>query len=158
MTASALTALLRFSLFLLAGMFIPSLPVSAQKEDSSRTLPDRRDALKIIDTALYARFKWSYPITRDTLNKYPDSITIDGRIVDYTLGATCGYFCGCGTLKIRISQKMAGYAKDYVYVAVPCLSFLSDSLKNQRHWVLFKIALNDQTCFWTALPVNKFDT
>jgi hypothetical protein len=158
MAASALTAHFRFTLFLLVNTFILPLPAPAQKVDSSKTLPDRRDALKAIDTNLYANFKRSYPITSDTLNKYPDSITVEGQIVDYTLGATCGYFCGCGTLKIRINQKLPNYARNYVYVGVPCLSFLPDSLKNQQHWVLFKIALNDRTCFWTQLFVNKFDT
>jgi hypothetical protein len=59
---------------------------------------------------------------------------------------------------MRLKQKLANYREDYVYVGVPCLSFLSKELKKQAHWVLYKIPLTDRTCFWTKVPVNKFDT
>ncbi|HEV2481037.1 MAG TPA: hypothetical protein VGS79_15275 [Puia sp.] len=99
---------------LLVSIFMLHLPAMAQHQGATKPLPDWRDVMKSIDTNAYGRFKRSYPITRDTLNKYPDSIVVDGKIVDYTLGLNCGCVCGCGTLKIKLRQKPPDYAKAYI--------------------------------------------
>src|SRR5206468_10216628 len=60
-------------------------------------------------------------VTRDTLNQYPDSLLIEGKIVDYSDGASCGGFCESGSLKIQLQQNNNSYSHTYIYVLVPCL-------------------------------------
>src|SRR5262245_29428681 len=93
-----------------------------------------------------------YPITRDTLNAYPDSLMIEGKLVDYTLGLTCGVFCGCGTLKVILTKQNYYYAYDYIYVGVPCFSFVPNELMAKTKWILYKLPFNDNSCFWTEAP------
>ena len=119
---------------------------------------DRRDMLKVIDSTKYNNFKTSYPITRDTLNKFPDSLIIEGNVVDYITGVSCGIFCGCGTLKIKLIKANNLYSQEYIYIGVPCFNEFSKGLKTKTIWKLSKLPLDDKSCFWTEVPVNKFDT
>ena len=119
---------------------------------------DRREIIKSVDSSAYNRFKSSYPITRDTLNIFPDSIIIEGELIDYTLGFSCGVLCGCGTLKIKLAKKDDSYKQAFIYVGVPCLNVLPNELKKKTNWTLYKLPLNNNRCCWTEVPMNKFDT
>jgi hypothetical protein len=119
---------------------------------------DRRENLKLVDKATYEAYKTSYPITRDTLNQYPDSVLIQGIMVDFTQGISCGYFCGCGTIKVRLTEKVESYQKPFIYVAHPCRIDMTDELTKVRSWTLYKLPMNDTRCYWTEVPMNKFDT
>ena len=100
----------------------------------------------------------TFPITRDTLDQFPDSLAIEAKLVDYTLGISCGYLCGCGTLKLTLTKKEGLYPYDKIYVGVPCLTILPTEWKRKKKWTLYKLPLNDKTCFWTEATMNKFDT
>jgi hypothetical protein len=100
----------------------------------------------------------SRPITRDTLNIFPDFVTVEGKLVDYTLGINCGVFCGCGTLKIKLVKQSIKYHEEFIFVAVPCLSLLPFNLNSKRYWSLNKLAISDNSCCWVEVPSNKFDT
>ncbi len=119
---------------------------------------DRRDMLSRIDTVLYSNFKHSYPITRDTLNHFPDSLAIEGEIVDYVTGVSCGVFCGCGTIKIKLIRQYPHYPYEFLFVAVPCFNKFPDGFKTRKIWKVIEIPLNDHSCYWTEVPVNIFDS
>jgi len=119
---------------------------------------DRRDMLKLIDTTLYNNFKTSYPIVRDTLNQFPDSLIVEGEIADYITGVSCGVFCGSGALKIKLTKANAKYAHDFLFIGVPCFSECPDTFKTRKIWTVSKISLTDHSCYWTEVPVNKFDS
>jgi hypothetical protein len=115
------------------------------------------ERLQLLDSTK-STFTTSFPITRDSLNIYPDSAKITGTMVDYTLGMTCGYFCGCGTLKVKLQTKVAGYPFEHIYVAIPCFSELTKEISDKTEWSLYEIPMNDRRCYWTELPRNKFAT
>lgn len=102
--------------------------------------------------------KSDYPITRDTLNRYPDSLIVEGSMTDYNLGVPCGVLCGCGAIKIKLTDPHPLYKELFIYVGMPCFNKLPDSLKQKQTWALYKIPINDTACFWTEAPVNKFDS
>ena len=119
---------------------------------------DRRNIIKSVDTLAYNKYKSSYAITRDTLNVFPDSLIIEGKLVDYTMGISCGFFCGCGTFKIRLTKQNNNYKSTFIYVGVPCLTNLPKGIKKRVTWTLYKLPMNDKRCYWTEVPMNKFDT
>src|SRR5688572_13571722 len=80
----------------------------------SRTPAERMELLD----SLKGTSMTSFPITRDSLHIYPDSLRVTGTVVDYTLGIECGYFCGSGTLKLKLHTRVAGYPFEFVYVAI----------------------------------------
>ena len=129
-------------------------------QNASKTNPDfdRREIIKSVDTGAYNKFKSSYPITRDTLNIFPDSIIVEGKLIDYTIGLSCGIFCGCGTFKIKLAKQYDNYKHTFIYIGVPCLNVLPKGLKKKNNWTLYKLPINDNRCFWTEVPMNKFDT
>jgi hypothetical protein len=100
----------------------------------------------------------NYPITRDTLGIYPDSLVVIGGLIDYSLAFSCGVWCSCGALKIRVEQNMGGYDQENVFVAVPCMISLPPEFLKLRKWIFYKIKSDDNRCYWTELPINKFDT
>ena len=130
-----------------------------QNTSSTNTNSDRREIIKSVDTSANNKFKSSYAITRDTLNVFPDSVIIEGELLDYTtIGFSCGVLCGCGTLKIKLARQYDHYKQAYIYVGVPCLNTLSKKLQNKTKWTLYKLPLSDNSCYWTEVPMNKFDT
>lgn len=100
----------------------------------------------------------NYPITRDTLNSFPDSVIIEGELIDYSIGLTCGTICGSGALKVKVIKPSQVYKPAYIFVVVPCLSNVPNELKRKIRWELSKLQFNDDRCFWAEGPVNKFDT
>ena len=102
--------------------------------------------------------KSDYPITRDTLNRYPDSLIVEGIMTDYNLGIKCGVLCGCGAIKIQLTDPHLLYKEAFVYVGVPCFGEMTDSLEKKQQWKLYKIPINDTACVWTEVPRNKFDS
>jgi hypothetical protein len=129
-------------------------------QNTSGTKPnsDRREMVKSVNTSAYNKFKSSYALTRDTLNAYPDSLIIEGKLIDYTMGVSCGIFCGCGTFKIKLTKQCDNYKQTFIYVGVPCLNVLPEGLKKKNNWTLYKLPMNDKSCYWTEVPMNKFDT
>jgi hypothetical protein len=119
---------------------------------------DRRENIKAIDEVAYEKYKTSYPITRDTLNQYPDSVTIQGVLVDFTQGISCGKFCGCGTIKVKLTQKSGIYQERLFFVGHPCFIKMTDELTNEHSWTLYKLPMDDTRCYWTGVPMNKFNT
>jgi len=120
---------------------------------------DRTDMLKVIDSNMHKAYKASYPITRDTLNQYPDSLEVEGLMVDYSLlGFPCGYFCGCGAIKIKLISANPLYKEEFIYVGMPCFNVLPDLTRQQKKWKVYKIPLKDNSCYWTEVPINKFDS
>jgi hypothetical protein len=99
-----------------------------------------------------------FPLTRDTSNQFPDSLLVNAKLIDYTIGPPCGLFCGCSTLKLKLTKNNSFYKYDNVYVAIPCLGVLSKDLKEKTRWTLYKIPLNYHACYWTGVTANKFDT
>lgn len=114
--------------------------------------------LNIFLLLLFTSVCHAQPLTRDTLNRFPDSITIQGKLIDYKLGFSCGITCGCGTLKIKLTQKNAAYVHDFIYVAEPCMNTLPNNFKTTTTWKLYKLPITENSCFFTELPMNKFDT
>ncbi len=102
----------------------------------------------------------SYPITRDTFNKFRDNLRITGEIVAYSsLYPQCGVECGCATLKVRLSEKNKKYPYEYIYVAFTCFDRLAEkNLKGKISMKLKKIAVSDHSCFWEEAPINNFNT
>jgi len=112
------------------------------------------------DTALY-NINWqvdNFPITRDTLNQFPDSLMVEALLSDYTMGIPCGLFCGCGTLKLKLTNTSSIYKYNDVYVAIGCFYELTKDIEEKTRWMLYKILLNDNACFWTSFTINKFNT
>lgn len=99
-----------------------------------------------------------FPITRDTLNKFPDYLVIQGEVVDFNLGISCGIFCGCGAIKIKLSKPNPNYPYGYIYLGMPCFDKFTMKLKAKKYWRLNKIRLDDKSCFWREMPQNKFDS
>lgn len=100
-----------------------------------------------------------FPIARDTLDAFPQMLSISGTLTAYTTTPySCGVLCGCGTLRISVSRPTPDYPHDLVYVAVPCMDSLPPELEARLHWKLSRIALNDQRCFWNGAHSNKFDS
>lgn len=98
-------------------------------------------------------------ITRDTLNRFPDSVFIKGKMVDYTLqGCACGVICGCGTIKIKLSENNPHYKAAFIYVAIPCFEKMEETYLKAQSWKLYKLPLNEKSCFWQEHPTNKFHT
>lgn len=115
--------------------------------------------LLLISVTINAQKTKFYPITRDTLNTFSDSLLIKGRVVDYTYGPACGIVCSSGFLKINLLNKNRFYAWQFIYVGVPCMTIdIAKKMSKKTTWVLRKISLNDKSCFWTEAPMNKFDT
>jgi len=129
-----------------------------QNANRINTNSDRREIIESVDSSAYNKLKSSYPITRDTLNAFPDSIIVEGKLIDYTIGFSCGVFCGCGTLKIKLAKQYDNYKQAFIYVGVPCLNVLPKELKEKTKWTLYKLSISDNRCFWTEVPMNKFDT
>lgn len=98
-----------------------------------------------------------YPLTRDTLNTYPDTLIIEGKLIDATIAFHCGNLCTSGTLKIEVLKWNARYKHPYIYVAIPCMASLPEEYKTRKIWKLRKLQLNNTECFWSG-AVNKFDT
>jgi hypothetical protein len=119
----------------------------------SRTPAER---LELLDS-LKGTSMTSFPITRDSLHIYPDSLKVTGTVVDYTLGS-CRYFCGCGALKLKLHTKVAGYPFEHIHVAIPCFNELTKEIADKTEWSLYEIPMNDLRCFWTEWPRNKFPT
>ena len=111
-----------------------------------------------IDTSKYENFKTTYPITRDSSNAFPEILLIEGEIADYITGATCGVFCGCGAIKIKLTRPNAKYPYEYIFLGMPCFDKFPASLNFKTKWELTKIPLNDNSCYWTETVVNKFDS
>jgi hypothetical protein len=99
-----------------------------------------------------------YPITRDTLNIFPDSLLVDGEVVDYNIGRPCGIFCGCGAIKIRLTKPNPNYPFDFIFLGIGCMDEFPEKLSTRKTWSLSKIQLNDHSCFWTEDPNSKFDS
>ena len=102
----------------------------------------------------------NFPITRDTLNKFPDSVEIEAILADYTLGTSCGILCGCGSLKMRVTKKNELYREEFIYVGMPCFNSkeMVKEFEKSKKLKLYKISMNDKRCYWTEVPMNKFDT
>lgn len=100
-----------------------------------------------------------YPLTRDTTGKFPKQLVVTGKIVDITTGTSCGVFCGCGTIKVKLSDTLKDYSETYVFIAIPCFNvnakdFLNKTIKIKVD--LLSIANKD--CFWNEVPINNIDS
>jgi hypothetical protein len=146
---------MKILLVILVGLMTVNTVVQGQSETKTR---DRRENIKVIDPNAHESYKTSYPITRDTLNQFPDSLSIYGKLVDFTLGVSCGYFCGCGTMKIKLTRPNEAYKYEYLYIAFACFNLLPKEIRKRRQWAIYKLPLDDMRCYWTEIPMNKFDT
>ena len=64
---------------------------------------------------------WPQPVVRHSpASTLPDTLVITGKIVAVSPGY-CGYFCLGGTVKIRLTQSIAGYSSRYAFVVTACL-------------------------------------
>ncbi len=142
----------------ISGLFLLTKFTFGQTSTGTNPNSDRREIIKSVDKNAYNKFKSSYPIIRDTLNAFPDSIIVEGKLIDYTIGVSCGVFCGCGTFKIKLAKQYDNYKHAFIYVGVPCLNVLPKGIKKKGNWTLYKLPLTDNRCFWTEVPMNKFDT
>lgn len=124
----------------------------------SQRRPEVSDIVNVKDSDFNKAFTTSFPITRDTYNRYPDSMVIEGLVVDYIKAFACGVLCGCGVIKIKVINPHSLYKEPFVYVGMPCFEGMTDSLEKKDRWKLSKIPLNDKSCYWTEIPINKFDS
>jgi hypothetical protein len=74
------------------------------------------------------------------------------------MGVTCGVFCGCGTAKVELSKPHAEYPHPFIYVAVHCQHILDKDVQHKKIWQLEELKIDEHGCFWTEMPMNKFDT
>ena len=58
----------------------------------------------------------------ETLKKYPEELTVYGKIVDVTNGFSCGVMSGSGTMKIKVLKSSKHYQSKYLFLVVPCFS------------------------------------
>ncbi|OYU96491.1 MAG: hypothetical protein CFE21_08875 [Bacteroidetes bacterium B1(2017)] len=103
----------------------------------------------------------SYPLTKYTSGSYPLKMEIEGVIVDVTpLGYTCGVVCGCGTVKIALTNKIKGYDHDTLFVAMPCFSCPDPSYYlNKRARIKLKVLTpQNKECYWNQISQNRFDS
>jgi hypothetical protein len=153
---------------ILALLFLPLGTLLAQNREKEKALlyveprnaspyyEAKIEAIKLTDRDLYNTIKNGFPLTRDTFNKYPDSLDINGEIAGYTRGISCGTYCGCGTIKINLYKRPAGYPHRTVYLAVPCLS--GKPATHTYNCRVYKLKTDAADCYWTEVPANKFDT
>lgn len=120
---------------------------------------DRTKILKTVDSVAYNKFKHSYPILRDTTGTYPKTITATGKIVAITTGISCGVFCGCGTIEIKLTEKIKDYDSLNVFVAVPCFNVIPKDYIDKTITIKLSLLLeNNNDCFWNELPMNSIDS
>jgi len=100
-----------------------------------------------------------FPLTRDTTGNFPEHLTITGKIVDITVGPSCGIFCGCGTLKVELSNQPDDYKESHVYIAIPCFAVNQNDYLNKTIDITIEILSPDnKDCYWTEMPMNKIDS
>jgi hypothetical protein len=100
-----------------------------------------------------------FPLIRDATGKFPKQLFVTGKIVDISTGTSCGVVCGCGTIKVKLSNTLKGYSASYVFIAIPCFSvnskdFLNKTIKIQTDL----LRIDNKDCFWNELPVNYIDS
>lgn len=102
----------------------------------------------------------AYWLTRDTFNRYADSLVVKGRIIKYSgLYPQCGTACTSETFIFHLTEKCPDYPYPDVYVAFTCGYKVKDLLNDTVKLTLTKIALNDHRCFWEeTFGTNPFDT
>ena len=72
----------------------------------------------------------SYPIVKDTFNKYPKQLKVEGVIVKIgSHNAQCGVLC-CyyGTIQVHLNKRIHGYHHKDVFIAIPCYNIRVNQL------------------------------
>lgn len=99
------------------------------------------------------------PITRYSKGRYPKQIEVKGKIVDLTVGTSCGVVCGCGTIKIALELKIKKYKFDTVYAAIPCFNVNYNDYINKTINIKLKLLKeNNKDCYWNEAPFNYIDS
>lgn len=132
-----------------------SITVSLLAQTKKDTIT-RADILRLPLADSTFRF---YPLTRDTTGKFPKQLFVTGKIVDITTGTSCGVLCGCGTIKVKLSDALMDYNYTYVFIAIPCFNVNSIDFLNKT--IKIKVDLLDidnKDCFWNEAPMNKIDS
>jgi hypothetical protein len=84
---------------------------------------------------------------------------VKGKIVDVTVGTSCGIFCGCGTIKVKLSDKLEGYSEPHVFIAIPCFNVNSKKFLNKRINIKVELlSIDNNDCFWNEVPMNNLDS
>ncbi len=99
------------------------------------------------------------PVNKELNKEFPLKLIFKGEIVDYTVGLTCGTFCGSGTLKMTSSKK-----SQHFYLILPCFD-QGDVTKLEEKFLNRKLKLpirqfdqdRDTSCFFFNIS-NKFIT
>lgn len=123
----------------------------------SQARRDLSDVVNVTDSNFHKELSF-YPITRDTFNRYPDSLVVNGVVESFIISGGCGIICSSGAIKIKLSSRHPLYKEACVFVGVPCFEEMTDSLKNKQLWKLHKIPLDDNSCFWTEVSMNIYDS
>ncbi len=101
-----------------------------------------------------------YPLTRDTLNQYADSLTLTGKIEYYSgVSPQCGSICTSSVLVFRLTEQSPDYPHSHIYVAFTCFHRINKKDRNKTMRIIVKkIAMDDRSCFWEERRTNPFDT
>lgn len=113
--------------------------------------------LLLCSTDAVGQYESYYPLTRDTLNRFPDSIVIVGRIVKYSgLYPSCGTTCSSEQLVVELSEKNSAYPYPLIYIAFTCFDLIEEKeLLQTIRMKIEKIVLQDDGCFWRS---TSFDS
>ncbi len=101
-----------------------------------------------------------YPIVRDTLNIFEDSIEIEGYIVNISgFHPQCGVMCTSEKIEVKLTKKSTNYPYPYAYVAFTCFHRISeDEVDKILRLKLKKIEISDHSCFWTESKFNPINS
>ena len=102
----------------------------------------------------------AYWLTRDTFNRFADSLLVKGKIVQYSgLYPQCGAACSSETFIFHLTEPCTAYPYPDVYVAFTCDYKIEKVLKDTLTIKIEKIGLKDHRCFWDeTFGTNPFDS
>lgn len=97
----------------------------------------------------YSDANKNYPLTKDTLNVFPNEILIHANVVDFNCGMSCGHSAGCSFMKVELKNKIVNYPSQFVYIALPCYVYTKPDIIGQNINIeLKKISINDTSLFF----------
>ena len=108
----------------------------------------------------------TFHVTRDTFNKFPDTLSIEGDVVVPGGRTYCGVVCIGSWMLIKLKGSHPSYPYDLLYLAYGCDGdAIYKQLRSNVKLKVAKIGIKDNSCFWNfpvsydskGLPFYKFD-
>ena len=88
-------------------------------------------------------------VYHDLKSKLPDTIHIEGIIMDITLGY-CGVYCIGGTISVKPEKQIEGYSASFVYLVTACMK-PSVKIGTKINTLATKLTREDKECYYKSV-------